>query len=401
MTFLPALLGVLLLSGQQPADARAEAERLARTGAHAEALKQFQTIVAANPDDVPARLWIARLHALMGHQERAIGVYRSILVAEPQNVEALIGAGTALTDIRRYSEAADMLTRAESLAPDQPAVLAAQGRLHHFAGRSTLALAYYERALVLDPANAQVRGVHAGLVAERAHRVEATYYGERFSDEGLSDTQAGVIEVNARVSDPVRLFATGQHQRKFSRRETRGGGGVEWSPRAHLRFRAGVLFGNSTRVLAESETSVLMQYQRDRLVWLAAVRYLDFDGSSTLILSPGVMLSPSDRVDVSIRYFHSNSDFEFGRSEGNDGIALETTGRVGRQFWVTAGYLHGFEGLPVITSDRVSQIDANTVTAGFRVDPAALTSLVASFSHQWREFDRRQATVFVTLIQRF
>src|SRR5687768_8776902 len=154
-----AILGATLLAGAQaPAsDQRAEAERLARSGAHAQALKEFQAVAAANPDDIEARLWIARLHVLLGHPRRAADVYESIVAAQPQNVDALLGLGEALTSASRLREGADALSRAEALAADRPAILTAQGRLHTAAGRTSLALAYFQRALALDPANAEVR----------------------------------------------------------------------------------------------------------------------------------------------------------------------------------------------------------------------------------------------------
>src|SRR5262249_62323788 len=76
---------------QQAPDAHADAERLARNGARAEALQRFQTIAAENPNDVDARLWIARLHMWMGHPALAVNVFESILASNPTNVEALTG----------------------------------------------------------------------------------------------------------------------------------------------------------------------------------------------------------------------------------------------------------------------------------------------------------------------
>ena len=65
MTFISAaIVGLALLATPQAQDQRAEAERLARSGAHEQALKEFQALAALNPDDIEARLWIARLHVL-------------------------------------------------------------------------------------------------------------------------------------------------------------------------------------------------------------------------------------------------------------------------------------------------------------------------------------------------
>src|SRR4029079_17833849 len=74
-----AILGVMLLGSPQAQDPRAEAERMSNSGNYSAALKQFQALAAANPDDIEARLWIARLHAQKGHPENAGDVYTSIL----------------------------------------------------------------------------------------------------------------------------------------------------------------------------------------------------------------------------------------------------------------------------------------------------------------------------------
>src|SRR4029453_15318344 len=111
-----AILGLTLLSTPQGADQRAEAERMAKSGNYAAALKQFQAIAAANPDDIDARLWIARLHAQMGHPEHAVAVYRTILAVQPQQLDALIGLGQSLVTLGRLAEASDALNRAETLA---------------------------------------------------------------------------------------------------------------------------------------------------------------------------------------------------------------------------------------------------------------------------------------------
>ena len=137
-----AILGVTLLAFPQAADQRAEAERLARSGGYEAALKQFQALAAANPDDIDARVWIARLHALMGRPEHAEAVYGSILAVQPQHVDALIGLGNALVTLGQLDDAADALNRAEALAADRPALLTAQGRLHQAGNHTTLALAF-------------------------------------------------------------------------------------------------------------------------------------------------------------------------------------------------------------------------------------------------------------------
>src|SRR5688500_8061545 len=98
MSVIAALILSLTLDAGQAPDPRIEAERLAASGAYEEALKRFQTLAAANPDDTAARLWIGRLHLQLGHTRRAAAVFESLLAADEQNVEALSGLGLALVE---------------------------------------------------------------------------------------------------------------------------------------------------------------------------------------------------------------------------------------------------------------------------------------------------------------
>lgn len=401
MTFISAaILGVALLAPPQAPDQRAEAERLARSGAHAQALKQFQALASANPDDIEARLWIARLHTWMGHPERAADVYESIVATQPQNIDALIGLGESLTIGRRFSEAGDALNRAEALAADRPAMLVAQGRLHRDAGHSTLALAYYLRALALEPGNADARMAYDALRAERAHRIEATYDFEHFNTPE-PDTHAGAVEVNGRVNDAFRLFGAGQHIRKFARDEDRGGGGFEWFARGNVRVRGSALFGSDTLVLPDADTWLEAERRSGSVSWLGGIRYLHFSTSSTLIWSPGATIAVNDRLAVTLRYYRSHSEFDGTVSNGNNGVRLGATARASRRLWVNAGYAHGFEGLTLITFERELQFSAENLSAGLRFDATPFTSIGAGYSHQWRAGDTRVATALVNLIQRF
>ena len=70
--------------------------QLTQQGQDAEALAALQRIAAANPTDHQARLWIARVHERMGHPDLAEAVYRSVVLEDPQNVEALVGVGVSL-----------------------------------------------------------------------------------------------------------------------------------------------------------------------------------------------------------------------------------------------------------------------------------------------------------------
>jgi YaiO family outer membrane protein len=355
MILIPTvILGVTLLTSPQGADQRAEAERMAKSGNSAAALKQFQAIAAANPDDIDARLWIARLHAQMGHPEHAVDVYRSILAAQPQNLDALIGMGQSLVKLERLREAADALNRAEAMAGDRPAVLAAQGQLHQAENRTTLALAYYERALSLDPGNAEVRALADVLRAERGHRLELDYDFQHLNTD-VDDSHAGTFELNARANDLLRVFGRGQVERLFGVNDERAGGGIEWSMTRQATLRIGALFGFDPVYLPKSDVFVEAALQQGRARWGVLVQRAVFEGSDLWIGGPELTVRLKGGVDASIDYFHGQAAVENVTNDfGTDTVAIRISGPVTQRVRLGAGFTHGIDRLDWLTSDRIT-----------------------------------------------
>jgi YaiO family outer membrane protein len=360
-----AILGVALLAFPQAADQRAEAERLARSGGYEAALKQFQALAAANPDDIDARVWIARLHALMGRPEHAEAVYRSILAVQPQHVDALIGLGNALVTLGQLDDAADALNRAEALAADRPALLTAQGRLHQAGNHTTLALAYFMRALALEPTNAEARAAADALRAARAHRVELDYTFQHLNAD-MDDAHVGSFEVNARVSDPVRIFGRGQVQRAFGFDEQRAGGGLEWSITRHAGLRAGVLVGADTAYLPETDAFVEASVRQGRATWSFQLRKADFEGADFWLGGPGLAVTVLPRVEASIQYYRGRVDAEgFGEST-TDSVVLGLAGSASDRLRLGATFTHGIDRLDWLTLDRITtEADTVSVTGGY------------------------------------
>jgi YaiO family outer membrane protein len=360
-----AILGVALLAFPQAADQRAEAERLARSGGYEAALKQFQALAAANPDDIDARVWIARLHALMGRPEHAEAVYRSILAVQPQHVDALIGLGNALVTLGQLDDAADALNRAEALAADRPALLTAQGRLHQAGNHTTLALAYFMRALALEPTNAEARAAADALRAARAHRVELDYTFQHLNAD-MDDAHVGSFEVNARVSDPVRIFGRGQVQRAFGFDEQRAGGGLEWSITRHAGLRAGVLVGADTAYLPETDAFVEASVRQGRATWSFQLRKADFEGADFWLGGPGLAVTVLLRVEASIQYYRGRVDAEgFGEST-TDSVVLGLGGSASDRLRLGVTFTHGIDRLDWLTLDRITtEADTVSVTGGY------------------------------------
>ena len=205
---LVALLLTTLLAGpaadvQAQVPTQAEAEELARQGQHAQALDAFRRRAAANPGDLDARLWIARLHEEMGRPDLAEPVYRSVLLEAPDNVDAAIGIGRTLVSLHRGEDAIRALGRAGQLAPKDPTVAASLGAAHLQAGNIKLGISYLDMAASVAPtpenqlALEDARRLHG-------HRVEASAFYEQFS-EPVPDAGSGNLLVDYRLNDRNQL----------------------------------------------------------------------------------------------------------------------------------------------------------------------------------------------------
>ena len=388
-------------AGQQPAaEPRAQAEQLARSGELRAALERFQALAAANPDDVEARVWIARLHGWMGDDRRAVDVYQSILATNPRHVEALVGAGDALIRLGRRNEAGDVLSRAEKAAPDNAAVLAAQGRLHAAAGHPDLAVAYYERALAIDPAAAAAREELQALQRERAHRVELGYFFEHFNED-TPDPQAGFASVNVRVNEQFRVSGTVQHERKFSQSETRGGAGVEWLSGPSIRVRAGVLLGGDAQVLPEADGYGGIDYKRGRATWSFDLRFAEFQDADVQIGGAGLELTLPGPTEAWVKYYRFSTDYEAGPSDVVHSWVLGVSGRPDPRWLIGVEYTHGPDHLEMLTVDRLGAFDANTYSVFTDVLLTPMFSAEARYDYQDRPEGVRVHRAGLRVIHRF
>ena len=115
----------------------------------------------------------------------AVATYREALTLDPDYVPAHAGIGEALFHLARYEEALEALARAVSLQPEA-ALTGARLRLMSLAeqelGRSEAAAGHFERALQLDPRD-----------AEALDRLALVRYGQQRYAEAL--------ELNRRLAE--------------------------------------------------------------------------------------------------------------------------------------------------------------------------------------------------------
>jgi len=365
-----------------------QAVEAANEGRNAEALLAFQRLANENPDDLDARLWIARLHVRMGHQDLAEPVYRSVLLEDPNDLESMLGIANILLSRGEVDEAEKFLALAQEREPENDEVLHTVGRSHLYSGRTVSAVEYFERAYAVSPTD-QHRMSLEGARLSYLHRVELRGSSEQFGGS-TPDSQFGDLTVNIRLNDRWRVFGRGQAQRKFGISEQRGGGGAEWRWKQTTILRGHALVMPDNVVMPEGDYMGEVQYTYLDATWTGSVRHFDFTSAKTTTVSPAVQWTPAGRPwAFGLRYALSLSESvsQFNRFTGTQGshsLHLQGAYLLRPRVWLQAGYAAGVEDFENYSIDRVGDFRANTASGGFRIDLPTLTGIVGNYERQWR-----------------
>lgn len=395
------VLGVLVVPGsaQTPPPTMEQAVALAREGHHRDALAAFQRMVAAAPNDLDARVWIGRLHGWLGETRAAEDVYRAVLRENSAHVEAMVALGSLLTNAGRLDDAFVILADAERIAPASGDVLAAAARARFFAGETTAAVQYIERAAAIAP-TPEYRRLREQILRAHRHRVELTGFGEHFTADiprGLN----GEVAVALRLTDRLRVSARGQAQDKFNIAERRAGGGVEWRLTRALRVAGSLLAGADTVVLPRLDANVEVGLVRGRSDWSASYRRIEFDTAEVSVFSPGAALSLNDRVTLIGRYALALTDFAAAPKQTTHSAGGGISVLTGTRVWLSAGYSRGIEKFETLSLDRIGAFRADTIAGGARVELPGLTTIAAVYERQWRTRGTNMGRMTIALAQRF
>jgi tetratricopeptide (TPR) repeat protein len=132
---------------------------LAETGRHQEAIDLLQASVAAQPDLLDAFIVLAQVQFTVGDLAAAETNYRSALVLAPGSQTALLGLGVLLNRTRRPAEAEPLLRAAAANTARPPSwqakIARALGLSLDLQGKTQEALEAWQRAITLDPTNAE------------------------------------------------------------------------------------------------------------------------------------------------------------------------------------------------------------------------------------------------------
>ncbi len=182
-------LGHLLVHANRPADALPILERatrldptlerawftlgktlaLLRRGPEADAA--FEKCFALSPE---RRLMaLAAEHHKEGRIEEAERLYRQVLRRSPRNVDAMRLLALIAVKMGHADDAENLLEHAISIAPDFQLAILDLGRLRKNQDRYGEALECFDRAIALDPSQAQAHYLRAGTLARASFTQEA------------------------------------------------------------------------------------------------------------------------------------------------------------------------------------------------------------------------------------
>jgi putative PEP-CTERM system TPR-repeat lipoprotein len=166
-----------------------------KQGQLAEAKTLLQTALRANPDYLPAVLWLGLTNFAHGDNEQAAAQFRQYAQRVPNtNVNALL----ALTEARlgRRSDAQQTLRQLGNVDVNDPKSLALLAQANMSIGENEVAAKYWAKAIKERPEAADLRVAFAETLARTGNRAEALQQLESavHLDSGMLDANAALIQ---------------------------------------------------------------------------------------------------------------------------------------------------------------------------------------------------------------
>jgi tetratricopeptide (TPR) repeat protein len=379
---------------------RARTEQLARSGPPAEAMQLLERIVEQDPEDVEARIWIARLQLRLGRTSEAEAGFRAIVGERPRDVDARIGLGAALTRNGAWSEALDVLHAAERDGGENSDLFGALGRAYRRAGDDRQALAYFQRAHALAPSDSDAIDGFEAVARAYGHSIAFEGYGERLTPD--THTASGTLTVDVRTTDRLHLDATARLQQRAGSSEVQAGGGAVWRAGRTTTLDVVAIGGPGNATLPTLDLAADVLHYAGSVDVGGGFRRLSFATADVSAGSATLAWDPGGRARLDARYTYSHSSFAAtDQTSGDHSVLLRDTWRAWRRVDLTFAYAYGIERFEDLTADRLRLLGATTLAGGFRIRMRSLTMLTTTWEHQWRSNDTAIDRVTVAIAQSF
>jgi tetratricopeptide (TPR) repeat protein len=215
------------------------------------ALALAEARIAADPSDLEAHGWRARLLAWKNRHAEAIAEYRFVLAHKPDDVDMLLGLADVLHWDGKDSEALQILNQAQSLAPGQTRILVRRGRVLAALKRNAEARSDFRQALALNSDDQAARMGLDSLADESRHQLRIGTDVDTFNyiDTAATETMSLASRWNSSWAtnfsfDVYQRF--GQRAGKFTGMVTRNLPGSNW-------LTVGAAGGHDQGVIPKSE----------------------------------------------------------------------------------------------------------------------------------------------------
>jgi tetratricopeptide (TPR) repeat protein len=389
---------ILVLTVQSPQTDRTTAEQLARSGQTVEALALFERVVAQNPTDLEARGWIARLQLRLGRSSEAEAGFRAILLQKPEDIDARIGLAMSLNRRNAWRESLPILLDVEKVAGENAELFAALARTYRRAGDDQRAVEYYKRAIRISPDDPDILEGYEATVRAIGNAIEI----EGLAEGGISDARSGSFTGSFRVAPRLLLEGIIRAQNRDDVSDLIGGGGgiLRVNRTTNFSFRAG---GGAHNVsLPNADVTMEVRTYRGPVELGFNYRYLSFTDANVSSFSPILAWDTGTRWRFAARYTYSASTFQAtGQSSGDHSALVRETVRLTRRLDTTVTYAYGIESFEDLTADRIGNLGGHTIAASLRLRMPSVTTLAATWEHQWRSDDRTLDRVTLLFVQRF
>ncbi len=154
-------------------DPYAQGLKLSAKGLHAQAIEHFERALAARPDDTRTLFALGNTARALGMSQPAEEFYRRVLVIEPQRLEAVVNLANLLRVRGQFASAEAILTPALAVHPDAPELWLTLGSTYREMGDYERAGIYYREALGRRANYAPALGNLADLLADDGKYDEA------------------------------------------------------------------------------------------------------------------------------------------------------------------------------------------------------------------------------------
>ncbi|MBK7935928.1 MAG: tetratricopeptide repeat protein [Lewinellaceae bacterium] len=140
-------LSVMTLQAQNLADAK----RLAEAGRHFEAEKIYNAALAKNPDNLEALIGAGYNYSWAKQHDQAREKFEAVLAINPDNAEALVGKGYNLAWAGQYAAAKYPFQALERLQPGNAEARKGLGYVYLWQGNGLVAIDYFEKLILEYP----------------------------------------------------------------------------------------------------------------------------------------------------------------------------------------------------------------------------------------------------------